>query len=86
MRHCWVTEGVRGACARPGLGYGVWGARPGCARPGLGYGVWGARPGCARPGWARLGAGRAVGYEADALSNVSCLRNEVVCCSCHELR
>ena len=86
MRHCWVTEGVGGACARPGcarpgLGYGVWGARPGCARPGLGYGVWGARPGCAR-----LGAGRAVGYEADALSNVSCLRNEVVCCSCRELR
>jgi len=30
MRHCWVTEGVRGACARLGLGYGAWGARPGC--------------------------------------------------------
>ena len=56
-------------------------------------GLWGlgcearVREARVREAWVGLWSlGRAVGYEADALSSVSCRWNEVVCCSCHELR
>ena len=43
-----------------------------------------ARVGLWSLGWPGVAWG--VRFESGALSSVSCLRNEVVCCSCHELR